>query len=65
VLSDVEPDFVCKACGKRGADVRPDFLAFEGPRADVGRTGGEANKKMFQLGQSDARGSHANASSSN
>jgi hypothetical protein len=24
-LSDVEPDFVCKACGKRGADVRPDF----------------------------------------
>ena len=24
-LSDVEPDFVCKACGLRGADVRPDF----------------------------------------
>jgi len=24
-LSDIEPDFVCKACGKRGADVRPDF----------------------------------------
>ena len=24
-LSDIEPKFVCKACGKRGADVRPDF----------------------------------------
>jgi hypothetical protein len=22
-LSDIEPRFVCKACGKRGADVRP------------------------------------------
>jgi hypothetical protein len=24
-LSDIEPRLVCKACGKRGADVRPDF----------------------------------------
>jgi len=24
-LSDVEPRFVCKACGKRDADVRPHF----------------------------------------
>ena len=24
-LSDVEPRFVCAACGKRGADVRPAF----------------------------------------
>ena len=24
-LSDLEPHFVCKACGHRGADVRPDF----------------------------------------
>ena len=24
-LSDIEPLFVCKVCGKRGADVRPDF----------------------------------------
>lgn len=24
-LSDLEPKFVCKACGQRGADVRPDF----------------------------------------
>jgi hypothetical protein len=24
-LSDIEPQFACKACGKRGGDVRPDF----------------------------------------
>ena len=24
-LSDIEQRFVCKACGKRGADVRPHF----------------------------------------
>jgi hypothetical protein len=24
-LSDLEPQFVCKICGHRGADVRPDF----------------------------------------
>jgi hypothetical protein len=24
-LSDIEPRFICAACGKRGADVRPDF----------------------------------------
>jgi hypothetical protein len=24
-LSDVEARFVCRACGKRGADLRPDF----------------------------------------
>jgi hypothetical protein len=24
-LSDIEPKFVCSACGKRGADVRPHF----------------------------------------
>jgi hypothetical protein len=24
-LSDLEPQFTCSACGKRGADVRPDF----------------------------------------
>jgi hypothetical protein len=24
-LSDLEPRFVCSACGKRGADVRPNF----------------------------------------
>jgi hypothetical protein len=24
-LSDIEPKFVCEACGKHGADVSPDF----------------------------------------
>jgi len=24
-LSDIETRFVCQACGKHGADVRPDF----------------------------------------
>jgi hypothetical protein len=24
-LSDIEPRFVCKACGNRGADIRPHF----------------------------------------
>jgi hypothetical protein len=24
-LSDVEPRLVCEACGRKGADVRPDF----------------------------------------
>jgi hypothetical protein len=27
--SDIEPRFVCKACGKRGADVRPDWQSVE------------------------------------
>jgi hypothetical protein len=34
-LSDIEPHFVCKACGKRGADVRPDFQ-----HAKMGRLAG-------------------------
>jgi hypothetical protein len=33
-LSDIEPQFVCKACGKRGADVRP---LFEQARMGTGR----------------------------
>jgi hypothetical protein len=24
-LSDLEPRFICKCCGQRGADVRPNF----------------------------------------
>jgi hypothetical protein len=26
-LSDIEMQFICKACGRRGADVRPYFVA--------------------------------------
>jgi hypothetical protein len=32
-LSDIENQFTSKACGKRGADVRPDF-----PQAKMGKT---------------------------
>jgi hypothetical protein len=35
-LSDLEPRFVCKACGKRGADVRPDFNWNKLPMAAMG-----------------------------
>src|SRR6266852_7205811 len=31
-LSDIEPLFICHACGKRGADVRPDFHRENEPR---------------------------------
>lgn len=30
-LSDIESRFVCQACGKRGADIRPDW-----PKATMG-----------------------------
>src|SRR5262245_17386939 len=30
-ISDVEDKFVCTACGKRGADIRPDFGAQRQP----------------------------------
>ena len=35
-LSDIEDRFVCRACGKRGADLRPDF---NWNRAPVGAMG--------------------------
>ena len=35
-LSDIEPRFVCTVCGKRGADVRPDFHWREKPVAMMG-----------------------------
>jgi hypothetical protein len=35
-LSDLEPRFVCKACGKRGADVRPHFNWNKKPVAMMG-----------------------------
>jgi hypothetical protein len=46
-LSDLEPMFVCQACGQRGADVRPLFrrLATVNPRPKIRGTpdiGGEA-----------------------
>ena len=35
-LSDLEPRFVCQACGKRGADIRPDFYWNKPPVAAMG-----------------------------
>ncbi|WP_441280014.1 hypothetical protein [Bradyrhizobium sp. 63_E2_N1_3] len=35
-LSDLEPRFVCQACGHRGADVRPDFNWNASPKAATG-----------------------------
>ena len=35
-LSDIEQRFVCQACGKRGADVRPDFNSRNRPVAAMG-----------------------------
>jgi hypothetical protein len=35
-LSDLEARFVCKGCGKRGADVRPDFNWNKKPVAAMG-----------------------------
>jgi hypothetical protein len=35
-LSDLEPLFTCQACGKRGADVRPDFNWNKQPVAAMG-----------------------------
>jgi hypothetical protein len=35
-LSDLEPRFICTACGKRGADVRPDFSWNKKPVVTMG-----------------------------
>ena len=35
-LSDIEPRFTCTACGKRGADVRPDFKWGQKPTSMMG-----------------------------
>ena len=35
-LSDLEALFVCRACGKKGADVRPDFNWNKQPVAAMG-----------------------------
>jgi len=35
-LSDIEQRFICKACGKRGADLRPDFNWNSKPVAAMG-----------------------------
>jgi hypothetical protein len=43
-LSDIEPRFVCKACGKRGADVRPHFEPAR--RGTANRDGPDENRPI-------------------
>ena len=35
-LSDIEERFTCRVCGKRGADVRPDFNRDRKPKGGMG-----------------------------
>ena len=35
-LSDIEERFTCRVCGKRGADVRPDFNRDRKPNGGMG-----------------------------
>jgi len=35
-LSDLKPRFVCRACGRRWADIRPDFNWNKPPTAAMG-----------------------------
>jgi hypothetical protein len=35
-LSDLEARFICQVCGKRGADVRPDFNWDKAPAGGMG-----------------------------
>jgi hypothetical protein len=35
-LSDLEPRFACEACGKKGADVRPNFHWARAPALAMG-----------------------------
>ena len=46
-LSDIEPRFVCTAFGKRGADVRPDWLSDQTPKSGTDLTWLEPNQ-VFQ-----------------
>jgi hypothetical protein len=57
-LSDIEPQCVCKACGKRGADVRPDYPCGNTKAgqseevkgsADRGRPGSGADESLDRL----------------
>ena len=43
-LSDIEPRFVCAACGKRGADVRPDL------RPNVSSVSGDGCPASLKVG---------------
>ncbi|AHY52604.1 hypothetical protein [Bradyrhizobium japonicum] len=40
LLSDIEPRFICRACGQRGADVRPNFTCRVGRLGPKSESGG-------------------------
>jgi hypothetical protein len=48
-LFDLEPRFVCSACGKRGADVRPNFVWDKAGRV-ASITGSRRNYRWSQYG---------------
>jgi hypothetical protein len=54
-LSDVEPQFVCGACGKRGADVRPDFNWGKPPVRAMGVSIGHAARSNGTAASKEAR----------
>ncbi|WP_439375378.1 hypothetical protein [Bradyrhizobium sp. DASA03120] len=51
-LSDIEPQFVCGACGSRGADVRPDFDRGNPRLAVIGKKEAANYGGLFQQGGS-------------
>jgi hypothetical protein len=46
-LSDIEPRFTCVACGKRGADVRPDFHWKGPPVAAIGYRSSKPSERDY------------------
>jgi len=61
-LSDLEPRFICQACGRRGADVRPNFDWEKEARADVlGPTVFRSTLRMLRRGDIKGRQACAGA----
>ena len=54
-LSDIEAGFVCTACGKRGADVRPDFNWNRQPIRQMGYLRGPAKRPTTEAALSQFR----------
>lgn len=51
-LSDIEPRFICEACGQRGADVRPNFhweQEADSVRQDSGRFANLWEEPLYEI----------------
>ena len=48
--SDIEPRFVCGACGKRGAEVRPDWQTADRNSDGSDNQSAEAIRRLVGLG---------------